>query len=144
MSSPAESAPLAEGSVAEAVDSFRDRLAHDSFAFTQALLALARSNAHAPGSFNHASPQRKAAQRVLARWQRDAHHALARIRATPPHAADRTLAVKWLEALISAQSVIRKGLSLTDPKAADHASRLAQKRIAESNRIEAILDRKLA
>lgn len=144
MSSRAESAPLATGSVAEAVDSVRDRLAHDSFAFTQALLALARSNAHAGGTFNHASPQRKAAQRALARWQRDARHALARVRATPPHAANRTLAVKWLETLISAQSQTRKGLSLRDPKAAEHASRLAQTRIAKSHRIETILDRKLA
>jgi hypothetical protein len=130
--------------VAAALDPYRPLLAEDSRDFTVALLALAKANAKGTSAFNQASPQDAAALQSLAHWRRDARHALKQVRAVASGAPGRSLAEKWLKALIAALDLQRQGLSLIDPNLAADAGRLARKRIAESHRLETRLDRVLA
>lgn len=143
MSAAADVSRVDFASVARAVDPYRERLTQHSYKFTLALLVLARANVKSLGSFNHPSPERAAALAALSRWRQDAHRALARVKGVPSDAAGRDLAVKWLEALLSAQSLTRKGLSSTDPLPAAHAARSAQQRLNESHRLQALLDQRI-
>jgi hypothetical protein len=130
--------------IAAAVGPFRTRLAEDSADFTVALLALAKANAAAPGLFNVPSPQDAVALHALAHWRRDAQHALRQVKAAPAGAPGRSLAEKWLKALIGGLDLQRQALSVVDPNLAADAGRHAHKLIAESHRFEARLDRELA
>jgi hypothetical protein len=119
------------------------RLEEDARDFTVALLALAKSNVKAPGSFNHPSPQDSVALHALAHWRRDARHALRRVRSVASDAPGRGLAEKWLKALIAALDLQSQALSLIDPTLAADAARLSRRRIAEYHRFEERLDREL-
>lgn len=129
--------------VAAATDPFRTRLTEDAGDFTLALLALAKANAANPGSFNVPSPQDAVALHALAHWRRDAQHALRRVKAVAAGAQGRSLAEKWLKALLSGLDLQRQALSLIDPTLAADAGRRARKLIAEAHRFEARLDREL-
>lgn len=136
--------PAQTAAIAAAIGPFRTRLAEDSGDFTLALLALAKANAAGLGSFNVPSPQDAVALHALGHWRRDAQHALRRVKAVAAGARGRSLAEKWLKALIAAIDLQRQGLSLVDPALAADAGRRARKLIAESHRFEARLDRELA
>lgn len=80
---------------------------------------------------------------ALTHWRRDAQHALRRVKAVAAGAQGRSLAEKWLKALLSGLDLQRQALSLIDPTLAADAGRRARKRIAEAHRFEARLDREL-
>ncbi len=143
--SPAENTVgVKTAAVSAAIDPYRTRLADDARDFTVALLALAKSNAKNSGSFNQTSPQDKAALKALARWRRDAQHALHRVRTVTAGAPGRNLAERWLKALIAALDLQRQALSLVDPNLAADAARSAGQRIEEYLRLENRLDQVLA
>lgn len=129
---------------AAAIDPFRTRLTEDAGDFTLALLALAKANAATPGSFNVPTPQDAVALHALAHWRRDAQHALRRVKAVPSGAQGRSLAEKWLKALLSGLDLQRQALSVIDPALAADAARRARKLIAEAHRFEVRLERELA
>jgi hypothetical protein len=112
--------------------------------FTTALLALAKHNAQQGGSFNETSPEDLAALKALARWRRDAQHALRRVRGVSSDPHDRQLAVRWLKALIAAVDLQRQALSLVDPKLAAAAAGSAGKRMDEYFHLESRLEEALA
>jgi hypothetical protein len=130
--------------IADAIDPYRGRFDEDAKNFSLALLALAKSNAKQARAFNQTSPQDKAALRVLARWRRDAQHALHHVRAVPASAPGRSLAERWLKALIAALDLQRQALSLLDPTKAAEAAKAAGSRIEEFQRLEVRLDQVLA
>jgi hypothetical protein len=143
--SPAANTSGAESAaVADAIDPYRSRFDEDAKNFSLALLALAKSNAKQARSFNQTSPQDKAALRTLARWRRDAQHGLHRVRAVPAGAPGRSLAERWLKALIAALDLQVQALSLIDPTKAAEAANSAGPRIEEYQRLEARLDQVLA
>jgi hypothetical protein len=143
--SAAASAGRAESAaVADAIDPYRTRFDEDAKGFSLALLALAKSNAKRARAFNQTSPQDKAALRALARWHRDAQHALHQVRAVPAGAPGRRLAVRWLKALIAALDLQGQALSPLDPVKAAAAADSAGRRIEELQRLEARLDQVLA
>jgi len=144
MSPTRSSGEVKASAVSAAIDPFRTRLADDTRDFTVALLALAKSNTKNSGSFNQPSPQDKAALKALARWRRDAQHALHRVRTVASGAHGRKLAEKWLKALIAALDLQRQALSLVDPNQAANAARSAGERTAEYVRLENSLDKELA
>lgn len=130
--------------VADAIEPYRNRFDEDAKTFSLALLALAKSNAKQARAFNQTSPQDKAALRTLARWRRDAQHALHHVRAIPAGASGRSLAERWLKALIAALDLQGQALSLLDPTKAAEAANSAGPRIEEYQRLEARLDQVLA
>ena len=144
MSPTRSSGEVKASAVSAAIDPFRTRLADDTRDFTVALLALAKSNTKNSGSFNQPSPQDKAALKALARWRRDAQHALHRVGTVASGAHGRKLAEKWLKALVAALDLQRQALSLVDPNQSAHAARSAGERIAEYLRLENRLDQELA
>jgi hypothetical protein len=129
--------------VAAAIDPYRSRFDEDAKNFSLALLALAKSNAKQVRAFNQSSPQGKAALRILARWRRDAEHALHHIRAVPAGAPGRSIAERWLKALIAALDLQGQALSLLDPTKAAEAAKAAGPRIEEHQRLELRLDQVL-
>jgi hypothetical protein len=130
--------------VADAIEPYRRRFDEDAKNFSLALLALAKSNAKQVRAFNQTSPQDKAALRTLARWRREAQHALHHVRAIPAGAPGRSLAERWLKALIAALDLQVQALSLLDPTKAAEAANSAGPRIEEYQRLEARLDQVLA
>jgi hypothetical protein len=144
MSPTRSSGEVKASAVSAAIDPFRTRLADDARDFTVALLALAKSNTKNSGSFNQPSPQDKAALKALARWRRDAQHALHRVGTVASGAHGRKLAEKWLKALVAALDLQRQALSLVDPNQAANAARSAGERTAEYLRLENSLDKELA
>ena len=140
----ATQAPASTAATAAALDPFRTRLTEDAGDFTLALLALAKANAATPGSFNVPTPQDAVALHALAHWRRDAQHALRRVKGVPAGTPGRSLAEKWLKALLAGLDLQRQALSLIDPNLAADAGRRARKLIAEAHRLEARLDRELA
>lgn len=143
MSPAANTGRVAATAVIEAIDPYRSRFDEDAENFSLALLALAKANAKQARTFNQTSPQDKAALRVLARWRRDAQHALHRVRAVPAHAHGRSLAERWLKALIAALDLQGQALSLLDPTKAAEAAKSAGSRIEEYQRLEVRLDQVL-
>ena len=143
MSPTRSSGAVKASAVSAAIDPFRTPLADDARDFTVALLALAKSNAKSSGSFNELSPQDKEALKALARWRRDAQHALHRVTTVASGAHGRNVAEKWLKALIAALDLQRQALSLADPNQSAHAARSAGERIAEYLRLEDRLDQEL-
>ena len=141
--SPAANTGRAATAVADAIDPYRSRFDEDAKNFSLALLALAKSNAKQKRTFNQTSPQDKAALRVLARWRRDAQHALHHVRALTGDAHGRSLAEKWLKALIAALDLQGQALSLLDPTKAAEAAKAAGPRIEEYQRLEMRLDQVL-
>jgi len=144
MSPTRSSGEVKPSAVSAAIDPFRTRLADDARDFTLVLLALAKSNAKNSGSFNQPSPQDKEALKALARWRRDAQHALHRVKTVTSGAHGRNLAEKWLKALIAALDLQGQALSLVEPNQAAHAARSAGERITEYLRLENRLDQELA
>jgi hypothetical protein len=144
VSAAASTGRVESAAVADAIDPYRTRFDEDAKNFSLALLALAKSNAKRARAFNQTSPQDKAALRVLARWRRDAQHALHHVRAVPASALGRRLAERWLKALIAALDLQSQALSLLDPDKAADAANSAGRRIEEFQRLEARLDQVLA
>jgi hypothetical protein len=143
MSPEANSSGVGATATAAAIDGYRSQFDEDAKNFSLALLALAKSNAKQTRTFNQTSPQDKAALRALARWRRDAQHALHHVRAIPSAAPGRKLAERWLKALIAALDLQTQALSLLDPNKAAEAARAAGPRIEEYQRLEARLDQVL-
>ena len=144
MSAAANTRGVESAAVADAIDPYRSRFDEDAKSFSLALLALAKSNAKQARAFNQTSPQDKAALRALARWRRDAQHALHHVRAVPAGAPGRSLAERWLKALIAALDLQVQALSLLDPTKAADAANSAGRRIEEYQRLEVRLDQVLA
>lgn len=144
MSATANTGRLEATAVADAIAPYRSRFDEDAKNFSLALLALAKSNAKQARAFNQTSPQDKAALRVLARWRGDAQHVLHHVRAVPAGAHGRSLAERWLKALIAALDLQGQALSLLDPTKAAKAASSAGPRIEEYQRLEVRLDQVLA
>jgi hypothetical protein len=144
MSTAANTGRVEATAVADEIDPYRSRFDEDAKNFGLALLALAKSNAKQVRAFNQTSPQDKAALRALARWRRDAQHALHHVRAVPAGAPGKSLAERWLKALIAALDLQGQALSLLDPTKAAEAANSAGPRIEEYQRLEARLDQVLA
>lgn len=143
MNAAASSAGAGTTAVADAIDPYRDRFDAGAKDFSLALLALAKSNAKQARTFNQTSPQDKAALRILARWRRDAQHALHHVRSVPAGARGRSLAERWLKALIAALDLQGQALSLLDPTKAAEAADAAGPRIEEYRRLEVRLEKVL-
>jgi hypothetical protein len=143
MSTAANTGQVEATAVADEIDPYRSRFDEDAKNFGLALLALAKSNAKQVRAFNQTSPQDKAALRALARWRRDAQHALHHVRAVPAGAPGKSLAERWLKALIAGLDLQGQALSLLDPIKAAEAANSAGPRIEEFQRLEAQLDQVL-
>jgi hypothetical protein len=144
VSAAASTGRVESAAVSKAIDPFRTRFDEDAKNFSLALLTLAKANAKQARAFNQTSAQDKAALRSLARWRRDAQHALHHVRAIPAGALGRSLAERWLKALIAALALQGQALSLLDPGKAADAADSAGRRIEEFQRLETRLDRVLA
>jgi hypothetical protein len=133
---------VGSSTIAAVVDTYRDRLAEDSIDFTLALQELAKTDANGATPFNSPSPQDAVALHALARWRRDAQHALKEVRTAPPGPLTG-LAEKWLKTLIAALDLQRQGLSIVSPTKAAHATSAARKKIAAYRRLEERLEGQL-